>query len=86
MTMQYLQATSASKDHLIYHGRTGNNRMLLDIARLLKLREFPYFDYSITLSEIASLADVAFSVASVKQMEELGLRVFLLGAKYVMVT
>lgn len=85
MTMQYLQATSASKDHLGFIiSRTGNNRMLLDIARLLKLRGISFILITASPnSEIASLADVVFSVASVKQMEELGPRVFLLGAKYV---
>lgn len=85
MTMQYLQATSASKDHLGFIiSRTGNNRMLLDIARLLKLRGISFILITASpKSEIASLADVVFSVASVKQMEELGPRVFLLGAKYV---
>lgn len=58
--------------------------MLLDIARLLKLRGISFILITASPnSEIASLADVVFSVASVKQMEELGPRVFLLGAKYV---
>ena len=58
--------------------------MLLDIARLLKLR-----GNSILLitaspeSTLAALADSVFQVATVKRMEELGPRVFLLGAKYV---
>ena len=35
-------------------------------------------------SSLAAQADVVFPVATVKSMEELGPRVFLLGAKYVM--
>lgn len=84
MTMQYLQATGG-KNHLgFFISRTGNNRMLLDIARLLKMKHTPII--SITSnehSELASLSDVTFTVATVKNMEELGPRVFLLGAKYV---
>ena len=86
MTIQYLQATGAPKDHVGFIiSRTGENRMLLDIAHLLKLR-----GNSIILitaardSSIAALADVIFPVASNKKMEELGNRVFLLGAKFVM--
>lgn len=86
MTVQYLQATGAPKDHVGFIiSRTGENRMLLDIAHLLKLR-----GNSIILitaardSSIAALADVIFPVASNKKMEELGNRVFLLGAKFVM--
>lgn len=86
MTMQYLQATGGgSKTHLgFFISRTGSNRMLLDIARLLKMKHTPII--SITSnehSELASLSDVTFTVATVKNMEELGPRVFLLGAKYV---
>ena len=56
MTMQYLQATSASKDHLGFIiSRTGNNRMLLDIARLLKLRGISFILITASpKSEIAS--------------------------------
>ena len=85
MTMQYLQATGAPKDHVAFFiSRTGENRMLLDIAHLLKLR-----GNSIILltaaphSSLASMAEVVFPVATVKSMEELGPRVFLLTAKYV---
>ncbi|WP_303690648.1 MurR/RpiR family transcriptional regulator [Megamonas hypermegale] len=85
MTMQYLQATGGGKTHLgFFISRTGSNRMLLDIARLLKMKHTPII--SITSnehSELASLSDVTFTVATVKNMEELGPRVFLLGAKYV---
>ena len=86
MTMQYLQATGAPKDHVGFLiSRTGENRMLIDIARLLKMRGNPVLLITGKKdSTLGSLADVAFPVASVKTMEELGPRVFLMGAKYVM--
>ncbi len=85
MTMQYLQATGAPKEHVAFFiSRTGENRMLLDIARLLKLRGNPILLITASPeSTLASLADSVFRVATVKRMEELGPRVFLLGAKYV---
>ena len=85
MTMQYLQATGAPKEHVgFFISRTGENRMLLDIARLLKLRGNPILLITASPeSTLASLADSVFRVATVKRMEELGPRVFLLGAKYV---
>ena len=59
--------------------------MLIDIARLLKMRGNPVLLITGKKdSTLGSLADVAFPVASVKTMEELGPRVFLMGAKYVM--
>lgn len=86
MTMQYLQATGAPKEHVgFFISRTGENRMLIDIAHLLKLRGNPFLLITANQeSTLASLADVVFPVASVKSMEELGPRVFLMGAKYVM--
>lgn len=85
MTMQYLQATGAPKEHVgFFISRTGENRMLIDIAHLLKLRGNPFLLITANQeSTLASLADVVFPVASVKSMEEFGPRVFLMGAKYV---
>ena len=85
MTMQYLQATGAPKEHVgFFISRTGENRMLIDIAHLLKLRGNPFLLITANQeSTLASLADVVFPVASVKSMDELGPRVFLMGAKYV---
>lgn len=85
MTMQYLQATTSPNTHIgFFISRTGNNRMLIDIARLLKLRHIPFMLITAeSNSELASLADIVFNVANVKNMNELGPRVFLLGAKYV---
>lgn len=86
MTMQYLQATGAPKEHVAFFiSRTGENRMLLDIIRLLKLRGNPTIVLTASpRSSLASMADVVFPIATVKSMEELGPRVFLMGAKYVM--
>ncbi|BAL82165.1 putative RpiR family transcriptional regulator [Selenomonas ruminantium subsp. lactilytica TAM6421] len=86
MTMQYLQATGAPKDHVAFFiSRTGENRMLLDIAHLLKLRGNPIIALTASSnSSLANMAEVVFPVATVKSMEELGPRVFLTGAKYVM--
>lgn len=85
MTMQYLQAKGAPKEHVgFFISRTGENRMLIDIAHLLKLRGNPFLLITANQeSTLASLADVVFPVASVKSVEELGPRVFLMGAKYV---
>ena len=85
MTMQYLQATGAPKDHVAFFiSRTGENRMLLDVAHLLKMRGNPIILITaVPRSNLANMADVVFPVATVKSMEELGPRVFLMGAKYV---
>ena len=85
LTMQYLQATGAPKDHIgFFISRTGENRMLIDIARLLAMRrQHMLLITAAPESTLASLVDVVFPVASVKRMEELGPRVFQLGAKYV---
>ncbi|WP_303298139.1 MurR/RpiR family transcriptional regulator [Mitsuokella multacida] len=85
MSKQYLQAVSAPKEHVGFLiSRTGENRMLVDIARLLKKRGNPILLITGKKdSTIGALADVAFEVESVKKIEELGPRVFLMGAKYV---
>lgn len=85
MTMQYLQATAAPRDHVAFFiSRTGENRMLLDIAQLLKLAGNPILVITASpRSRLAALGNVVFPVATVKKMEELGPRVFLMGAKYV---
>ena len=85
MAMQYLLATSAPKEHVgFFISRTGENRMLVDIAHLLELRGLPrLLITSRPDSTLANLADVTFPVATVDTMEELGPRVFLTGAKYV---
>lgn len=86
MTMQYLSAAGMQKGHVgFFISRTGENRMLIDIAHLLRLRSVPrLLITSAPSSTLASLADVTFPVATVDTMEKLGPRIFLLGAKYVM--
>lgn len=85
MTMQYLSAAGMQKGHVSFFiSRTGENRMLIDIAHLLRLRSVPrLLITSAPSSTLASLADVTFPVATVDTMEKLGPRIFLLGAKYV---
>lgn len=85
MTMQYLSAAGMQKGHVgFFISRTGENRMLIDIAHLLRLRSVPrLLITSAPSSTLASLADVTFPVATVDTMEKLGPRIFLLGAKYV---
>ena len=85
MTMQYLSAAGMQKGHVgFFISRTGKNRMLIDIAHLLRLRSVPrLLITSAPSSTLASLADVTFPVATVDTMEKLGPRIFLLGAKCV---
>lgn len=85
MTMQYLQAYHVPPSHIsIIISRTGENRMLLDIAKTLHKQKSPIFCItSQPKSTLANLAQVVFAVASSDTMEELGPRVFLTGAKYV---
>ena len=85
MTMQYLQCTSVPKEHVgFFISRTGENRMLIDIARMLKMRGVHFILItSVKDSTLAEIADVVLPVATVRAMEQLGPRVFLMGAKYV---
>lgn len=85
MTMQFLSAAGMQKGHVSFFiSRTGENRMLIDIAHLLRLHSVPrLLITSAPSSTLASLADVTFPVATVDTMEKLGPRIFLLGAKYV---
>ena len=86
MTMQYLTASSVQKDHVAFFiSRTGENRMLKDIAHLLRARSVPRLLITASPSStLASLSDVTFSVATVDCMEKLGSNIFRSGAKYVM--
>lgn len=85
MTMQYLQCTAVPKEHVgFFISRTGENRMLIDIARMLQLRGIHFILItSARSSTLAEIADVVLPVATVRTMERLGPRVFLMGAKYV---
>ena len=58
--------------------------MLIDIARMLKMRGVHFILItSVKDSTLAEIADVVLPVATVRAMEQLGPRVFLMGAKYV---
>lgn len=86
--MQYLQATAAPKDHVAFFiSRTGENRMLLDIAELMKLAGNPILVITASShSKLAMLGNAVFPVATAEMLEELGPYVFLTGAKYVVDT
>ena len=84
--MQYLSAYEVPKNHIAFFiSRTGENRILTDIAKILKKQEVTIF--SITAagkSTLAGLSKVVFEVATSDKMEELGPRVFLTSAKFVL--
>ena len=83
--IQYLQARNAPKSHVAFIiSRTGENRLLVDIAKILHGKSIKtILITSNQNSTIANFSTVIFSVASTDKMEELGPRVFLTGAKYV---
>ena len=83
--MQYLQSYSVPKSHISFIiSRTGENRILADIAEILHAKGSTIFCItSEANSKIAKLSKVVFEVATSDKMEELGPRVFTLGAKYV---
>lgn len=84
-TIQYLQARNSTRNHLAFLiSRTGENRFLIDIAKLLKEKSIKILLITANKnSTIADLSTVVFPVASTDKIEELGTRVFLTGAKYV---
>ncbi|MBR5913690.1 MAG: MurR/RpiR family transcriptional regulator [Selenomonadaceae bacterium] len=84
-SMQYLQSYSVPKSHISFIiSRTGENRILVDIAEILRAKDSTIFCItSEANSKIARLSKVIFEVATSDKMEELGPRVFTLGAKYV---
>lgn len=81
----YLLSTSASPEHLSFFiSRTGENRMLVDMAHAIKNRGGKILLLtSEPDSSLGRLADQVLTVASVKKLEELGPRIFLGAAKYV---
>ena len=83
--IQYMQARNTPKHHLGFIiSRTGENRMLIDVAKILHEKSVPILLITSNQnSRIANLSTVSFPVASADKMEELGPRVFLTGAKYV---
>ena len=83
--IQYMQARNAPKTHLAFIiSRTGENRFLNDIAKILKEKAITILLITANPnSTIAGLSTVVFPVKSNEKMEELGPRTFLTGAKYV---
>ncbi len=81
----YMMAAGSPKSHLsIFISRTGENRMLVDMARTIKSKGGKLLLItSETDTTLGGLADIMLPVASVKKLEELGPRIFLAGAKYV---
>ena len=85
IAQMYLMAASRNKKHLsIFISRTGENRMLVDMARTIRGKgDKILLITSVPESSLGKLADIVLPVATVKKLEELGPRVFLGGAKYV---
>ena len=83
--IQYMQARNTPKSHVAFLiSRTGENRLLIDIAKILNEKSIRTITVTANQnSTIAELSTMIFSVASTDKMEELGPRVFLTGAKYV---
>lgn len=85
VAQMYMMAADSSKKHLsIFISRTGENRMLINMARTIRGRGGRIM---LITSEkgttLEGLADIVLPVASVKKLEELGPRIFLASAKYV---
>ena len=86
--MQYLSSYEVPKTHISFFiSRTGENRILTDIAKNLKKQNATIFCItSAGKSTLANLSKVVFEVATSDKMEELGPRVFLTSAKFVIDT
>ncbi len=84
--MQFLSAYQIPKTHISFFiSRTGENRILNDIAKILHEQDATIFSItSAGKSTLAKLSKVTFEVATTDKMEEPGPRVFLTGAKYVL--
>ena len=82
---QYLQAYKVPKNHLaILISRTGENGFLINIAKILNEQKTPILLITTSAkSTLGNLSQVVFETAATDKMEELGPRVFLTGAKYV---
>ncbi len=85
VNMLYQLSVSAPRQHVgFFISRTGENRMLIDMAHVLHLRGNPIMLLTAaSKSSLGAIADTVFTVATSNKMEELGPRVFLSGAKYV---
>ena len=82
---QYLQAYKVPKNHLaVLISRTGENGFLINIAKILNEQKVPIILITAAgNTTLEKLAQVVFETATTDKMEELGPRVFLTGAKYV---
>ena len=82
---QYLQAYKVPKNHLaVLISRTGENGFLINIAKILNEQKVPIILITATgNTTLEKLSQVVFETATTDKMEELGPRVFLTGAKYV---
>ncbi len=85
MSTQYLQAYKVPRRHIAFFiSRTGENRFLVDVGKILQNQNVIFFLITAKAnSTLGNLAKVVFETASTENMEELGPRVFLTGAKYV---
>lgn len=83
---QYLMSAGNHKDHLSFIiSRTGENRMLVDMAQAIKARKGKILLLTAEAdSTLGHLADVVLPVTGVQRIEELGTRIFIIAAKYVL--
>ena len=86
MPLQFLEAYDAPKDHAaIIMSRTGENRLLLEIARRLSLQGNPIICITAaSKSSLAEVADVTFQTATTDRLEEFGPRGFMMGATFIL--
>lgn len=81
----YMMAAGTNRSHLsIFISRTGENRMLIDMARTIKSRGGTILLITSDAdTSLGNLADIVLPVISVNKVEELGPRIFIITAKYV---
>lgn len=86
MTTQYLQAYNSPKNHLgFFISRTGENRMLLEIANCLKEKGNAIMLITAdSKSTLARTADVVIPATTAEHMNEGGPRIFLLSTIYIL--
>ena len=86
MASQYLQAYSSPKNHIgFFVSRTGENRMLLDIAQKLKERKVPLLLITANPKSIlGQMADVAIPATDAEHMNEGGPRIFIMSITYIL--
>jgi DNA-binding MurR/RpiR family transcriptional regulator len=81
---QYVQAMASDKTHVSFFiSRTGENRKLIEIAKILKQKNMKIILLTaVKTSTLGQIANEALCVATEKNFNELGTLVFLAGAKY----